>query len=64
VKIVAMIISGAAAGLAGVVNGAHQFAAVLEKVHMPPASFDGVVDSTRSFADRALEMFSGHVLES
>src|SRR5580704_5582166 len=42
----------------------HQFAAVLEKVHMPPASFDGVVDSTGSFADRALEMFPGHVLES
>src|SRR6202011_2641008 len=37
----------------------HQFAAVLEKVHMPPASFDGVVNSTQSFADRALEMFPG-----
>src|SRR5208337_3546019 len=42
----------------------HQFAAVLEKVHMPPASFDGVVNSTQSIADRALEMFPWHVLES
>ena len=31
---------------------------------MPPASFDGVMDSTRSFAERALEMFPGQVLES
>src|SRR5271166_3141592 len=41
-----------------------QFATVLEKVHMPPPSFEGVVDSTPSFADRALEMFPWQVLES
>ena len=31
---------------------------------MPPAPFDGVVNSTQVFADRTLEMFPGHVLES
>src|SRR5271169_1757660 len=41
-----------------------QLATVLEKVHMPPASFDGVVDSTGSFTDWTLEMFPRHVLES
>jgi hypothetical protein len=34
-----------------------------KKSHMPPACFDGVVDSTRCFADRALEMFPCNVLE-
>jgi hypothetical protein len=31
---------------------------------MPPASFDGVMDSTRGFTDWTLEMFPRHVLES
>src|SRR6202012_4025974 len=41
-----------------------QLATVLEKVHMPPASFDDVVDSTGSLTDWTLEMFPRHVLES
>jgi len=45
-------------------HSSHQFAAILEKVHMPPAPFDRVVNSTQVFADRTLEMFPGHVLES
>jgi hypothetical protein len=45
-------------------HAGYQFAAVLEKVQMPPASFDGVVNSTGSFADWAFEVFPGHVLES
>ena len=36
----------------GARHAGHQFAAILKKVRMPPASFDGVMDSTRCFADR------------
>jgi hypothetical protein len=42
----------------------HQFAAVLEKVQMPPASLDGVVHSTQSFTVRTLKMFPWDVLDA
>src|SRR6202011_3867141 len=42
----------------------HQFAAILEKVQMPPVPFDRVVHSTQSFTDRTLKMFPWNVFES
>jgi hypothetical protein len=41
----------------------HQFAAVLEKVQMPPASLDGIVHSTQSFTERTFKMFPWEVLD-
>jgi hypothetical protein len=38
-------------------------ASIIRVKYIPPACFDGVVDSTRCFADRALEMFPCNVLE-
>jgi hypothetical protein len=42
----------------------HQFTAVLEKVQMPPAPFDGVVDPTLLAAQRTGEVLSAQVFDS
>jgi hypothetical protein len=41
-----------------------QFAAILEKVQMPPASLDGVVQATPSFTLRTFEMLPRHVFQT
>ena len=42
----------------------YQFAAVVEKVHMPPPSLDGVVHCAKSLTLRTGKTFPWHVLES
>ena len=42
----------------------HQFAAVLEKVHVSPAPFDGVVHPTEGSTLGTRKMFPPHVLQS